>query len=191
MFTNLSQLQSYDERNLVAALQALMIYTILLIFPSHDQNAIPSVDPSILIGIQQVVYYTAGTGVTLQEETDHITPSLIAWIHVSSKRRAIFSLYLLHWAYSVYHRLPSFNCDELGGMPAPAAKFLWQAGSKEEWERLYKRWLFQWDGREYLKREFTYIKSGLNLDRRTQLWLENTDELGVLMLSICMCHLLD
>ncbi|KAG0649493.1 Ergochrome cluster transcriptional regulator [Hyphodiscus hymeniophilus] len=145
IFTNI---QTYDEATLVAALQALIIYTILLIFPSHDQHAVPSIDPSIFIGLQQVVYFTAGTGITLQEETDHVVPSWDAWIHVTSKRRVIFSLYLLHWAYSVHHRLPSFNCDELGFMPAPAAKFLWQASTKSDWERLYKRWLAQWDGCE-------------------------------------------
>lgn len=162
-----------------------MIYTIILIFPSHDQHAIPFVDPSIFIGLQQVVYYTVGTGLILQEETDHTMPSWDAWIHVTSKRRVILSFYLLHWAYSVYHRLPSFNCDELGSMPAPAAKFLWQASTKKEWESLYKRWLVQSDGLEYIQKEFLYVKPGLTLDRRTQMWLEDADELGVLFLSIC------
>jgi hypothetical protein len=179
------QLETYDETDLLAALQALTIYTIMLIFPTKAQSAIPSVDPSVFVGLQQVAYYTAGTGLILQEETDHDVPSWDAWIHVTSKRRVIFTLYMLHWAYSVYHRLSSFNCDELGFMPAPAAKYLWQATTKQQWEELYKRWLVQWDGHEYLQKEFLYVKPGPALDRRTQMWLEDADELGVLFLSIC------
>jgi hypothetical protein len=184
-YTNALKLQSYGEKNLLAALQALMIYTIILIFPSKNQNAIPSVEPSVFVGLQQVVYYTAVTGLILQEETEHTVPSWEAWTHVTSKRRVIFSLYMLHWAYSVYHGLPSFNCEELGFMPAPAAKFLWQASTKQQWEVLYRRWLIQWGGREYMQREFHDIKPGIILDQRTQMWLEDADELGILFLSIC------
>lgn len=188
MFIDTSQLQTYDEANLVAALQALTIYTLILIFLTRDQSAIPSVDPSVFVGLQQVVYYTAGTGMVLQEEADHVVPSWDAWVHVTSKRRVIFTLYMLHWAYSVYHRVPSFNCDELGFMPVPAAKFLWQASTKGQWELLYKRWLAQWDGHEYIQREFLFIKPGIALDQRTQMWLEDADELGVLFLSICKSY---
>ena len=189
--SNISQLQTYNETDLLAALQALTIYTIILIFPTKDQNAIPSVDPSVFIGLQQVVYYTAGTGLMLQEETDHAVPPWDAWVHVTSKRRVIFTLYMLHWAYSVYHHLPSFNCDELGFMPAPAAKYLWQANTKQQWEGLYKRWLVQWDGQEYFQKEFLYVKPGLALDQRTQMWLEDADELGILFLSICKSFIKD
>jgi hypothetical protein len=92
---------------------------------------------------------------------------------------------MLHWAYSVYHGLPSFDCHDLGFMPAPAAKFLWQANTKKQWEAFYKRWLIQWNGREYLQNEFEDVKPGVILARRTQMWLEDADELGILFLSIC------
>lgn len=132
-----------------------------------------------------MVWHTASTGLVLQEETDHGVPSYDAWIHITSKRRAVFSLYMLHWSYSVYHRLQSFNCSELGFMPAPAAKFLWEAKSPEDWEHLYKKWLAQWDGQEFLQHEFTFVKPGVMLDERTQMWLEDADELGILFSAIC------
>ena len=178
------QLQNYDEANLLASLQALTIYTIILFFPSQDQEYLPIVDQSVFAKIQKVVYYIADTGLVIQEETDHLVPTWEAWVHVSSKRRAVFTLYMLHWSYSVYHRLPSFNCDELGFIPAPAAKFLWQASDRHQWESLYKRWLIQWNDCECIQHEFTMVKSGVPLDRRTQMWLEDADELGILLMSI-------
>lgn len=122
----------------------------------------------------------------LQEETEHYLPSWEAWIHVTSKRRAVFALYLLHWSYSVYHRVASFNCEELSYIPAPAPKYLWQATSEEQWEGLYRRWLAQWNGQEFMQHEFMCITPGPFLDERAQLWLEDTDEFGMLFASICM-----
>jgi hypothetical protein len=162
----------------------LVIYTIILIFPSRNQNAIPSLNDSIFRSLQQAVYFTAGTGLVLQTDSDHLIPHWESWVHINSKNRAVVSLYLLHWSYSVYHRLPSFNCRELGFIPAPAAKFLWQASSREQWESLYKRWLMQWEGCEYLQGEFFNIKPGIILDSRAQMWLEDADEFGILHLSI-------
>ncbi len=49
---------------------------------------------------------------------------------------------------------------------------------------LYKRWLNQWEGCEYLQGEFNDVKPGVILDSRTQMWLEDADELGVMFLSI-------
>jgi len=164
-------------------LQALVIYIIVLILPSRHQNAIPALDPSIFANLQQVVYYSASTGLVLHQEAD-VIPAWESWTHITSKNRAVLTLYLLHWSYSVYHHLPSFNCEELGFLPAPTAKFLWQASCKDQWEALYKRWLNKWEGCEYLQGEFNDVKPGVILDPRTQMWLEDADELGILFLSI-------
>jgi hypothetical protein len=166
-------------------------------FPTKNQIAIPTIDPSLFSGILQIVYHTVNTGLVLQEETDHTVPSWEAWVHITSKRRAVFSLYLVHWSYSVYHRLQSFNCSELGFMPAPAPRFLWEARSAEQWEVLYKNWLVQWDGNEFMHHEFSRVKPGVMLDERTHMWLEDADEFGILFSSMrmycvqCDCCLLD
>ncbi|KAE8445698.1 hypothetical protein EG329_012996 [Mollisiaceae sp. DMI_Dod_QoI] len=184
MKTIVANFRTYDETDLLAGLQATTIYIIMLIFPTKNQISIPKIDQVIFSNILDIVYHTASTGLVLQEETDHALPSWEAWVHITSKRRAVFSLYLLHWSYSIYHHLQSFNCSELGFMPAPAAKFLWEARSKEDWEFLYKKWLAQWDGCEYMQHEFGGVKPGVMLDERTLMWLEDTDELGVLFSSI-------
>jgi hypothetical protein len=105
-------------------------------------------------------------------------------VHVTSKRRAVFTLYVLHWSYTVYHHLPSPNCEEIGYIPAPAPKFLWNAGTEEKWESLYKRWLVVWHDGQYMLHEAAYIQPGVMMERRAQMWLEDTDELGLLFMSI-------
>lgn len=69
-------------------------------------------------------------------------------------------------------------------MPAPAAKMLWQVSHKDEWEPLYDRWLMRWESNEYLQQEFWEIEPGVMIDRRTQKWLEEADEFGVLLMSL-------
>ncbi|KAL2073435.1 hypothetical protein VTL71DRAFT_10759 [Oculimacula yallundae] len=176
--------KTYDETESLAALQAITIYAILLVFPSKNQKSIPFLDTAIFSEIQQIVRHTAISGLVLQEENENSIPSWDAWVHVTSKRRAVFTLYLLHWAYSVYHHVPSFNCDELAYIPAPAPKYLWLATSEEQWKDLYVRWLAQWKGRQYMQHEFMFVEPGPFLDERTQLWLEDTDEFGMMFMSI-------
>jgi hypothetical protein len=173
-----------DERHLLSAMQALTLYTVILLFPGMGQNSVSLVDPAIFLSLQKVVSYVAKTGMVLVEERDNERPSWESWIHITAKRRAVFTLYLLHWSYSVYHRLPSFECSQLGFMPAPAPKFLWQTDSKEKWEDLYIRWLAQWGDCPYTMREFAAIQSGATLERRSEIWLEDADELGILFFSI-------
>lgn len=176
--------RTLDERTLLSALQALTLYIVMLMYPGYDQISVSLVDPAIFLCLQKVVAYIGKTGLMLTEERDNQRPSWESWIHVTAKRRAVFSLYLLHWSYSVYHGLESFACNQLGFMPAPAPKFLWQAESKEKWEVLYDRWLEQWDGSPYMMREFAAIQASTSLERRTEMWLEDADELGVLFFSI-------
>jgi hypothetical protein len=173
-----------DERYLLAALQALTMYTIMLVYPAYMQLSVSLVDPSIFLCLQKVVAHVARTGLMLTQERDNVRPSWQAWIHVTAKRRAVFSLYLLHWSYAVYHNLPSFECSQLGFMPAPAPKFLWQCTSQAEWQDMYNLWMAQWKGIPYMMYEFAAVQPGTSLDRRTEIWLEDADELGILFFGI-------
>lgn len=40
------------------------------------------------------------------------------------------------------------------------------------------------DGRTYMMSEFAGIQPGVGLERRTEMWLEDADELGVMFFSI-------
>ncbi|KAL4733633.1 hypothetical protein BDV11DRAFT_213617 [Aspergillus similis] len=179
----LTKLDDLDEPSLLTALQAVVIYLIILLFPSR--NSPPTLPtPSLLHKIQDLGNHAANTGLFLQEEREAMRPSWTAWVHVTSKRRAVLSLYLLRWALSVFHNAPLLNCREVGFMPAPAAKILWQAKSEQEWNSLYIRWLARWDGHGYLQGEFDRIRPGIKMEDRAEKWLEEADEFGMIMMSI-------
>jgi hypothetical protein len=73
-------------------------------------------------------------------------------------------------------------------MPAPAAKYLWQAKNEQEWDFLYEVWLREWGqvGRcGYLQGEFWMVNEGIKVDERTEMWIEEADEFGMMFLGIC------
>jgi hypothetical protein len=81
--------------------------------------------------------------------------------------------------------LPTFPCPELGFMPAPAGKVLWNAKTLGEWESAYDRWLGRWAGMGiYSMQELTDVKPGPELDLRTEIWLEGADEFGVMYMAL-------
>ena len=176
-----------DEKHLLAALQAVVMYTLIILFPAKGQISVALVDPAVFLCIQRFVDYIAKTGLFLEEERICVQPSWESWVHVTAKRRAVLTLYLVHWSYSVYHDLPSFACSQLGFMPAPAPKFLWQAETREKWAGFYHQWLAHWGSEPYMMSEFHGIQPGTALDPRSERWLEDADELGILFFSIGTC----
>ncbi|KAL2840550.1 hypothetical protein BJY01DRAFT_17217 [Aspergillus pseudoustus] len=181
--TLLTKFKDLDEPALLAVLQAVVIYTIILLFPSEGSPpTIP--EANLFRKIQDLVHYASGTGLFLQEEREQMRPAWSTWVHVTSKRRALLALYQLQWAYSVYHDIPSYECRELGFMPAPAAKILWLAQTEQEWNSLYIKWLARWSGEGYLQWEFDRIRPGIKMEDRAEKWLEETDEFGMIMMSI-------
>ncbi|OJJ97799.1 hypothetical protein ASPACDRAFT_45097 [Aspergillus aculeatus ATCC 16872] len=179
----LNKLDDLDETALLAILQAIVIYLIILRFPGESSR--PTLPPPTLLHkIQELANHAANMGLFLQEEREAMRPTWTAWVHVTSKRRAVLSLYLLHWALSVFHNAPPLDCRQVGFMPAPAAKILWQAKSEQEWNSLYIRWLARWDGHGYIQGEFDQIRPGIKMEERAEKWLEEADEFGMIMMSI-------
>lgn len=160
------------------------MYAIMIMFPARTQSAVCLVDPAIFLCFQKVVAFVASTGLVVAEEREGRRPTWECWVHVTAKRRAVLSSYLLHWSYSVYHGLESFACSQLGFMPAPAPKYLWHAACEERWADLYDRWLAAWEDCPYTMRDFAAIQAGTSLDGRAEAWLEETDELGILFFTI-------
>jgi hypothetical protein len=161
----------------------MIISIIILLFPTKNQAAVSEVSVDILTNLQQVVFYVSSKGMILQEEKDHARPTWEAWINITSRRRAVFSLCFLHRTISDYYGLESFDCEVFSHMPAPAPKLLWLARDREEWESHYNHWLVDWEQKEYLHGEVANIKSGVILDSRAEKWLAETDELGILAMS--------
>ncbi|KAH8591457.1 hypothetical protein B0O99DRAFT_269618 [Bisporella sp. PMI_857] len=180
--------QTMDQAGLVASLQALSIYTIILLFPSGDQTSLPLLETDMFRQIRQIIYHTASSGLILPEENLHVRPSFQDWVQMETKRRAILTLYLLHWSYSIYHCLSSFDCRDLGFMPAPAAKYLWQETDHVKWEGIYNKFLAQWNGNDFYQWEFFEIEAGVRMNFRAETWLEDADEFGILFISIANAY---
>lgn len=185
----LGKYRTYDQATLLASLQSIVIYLLLLIFPTPLQTSQSLISPGLFVQIQTMGHYVASTGLTLHEESTNSRPVWAIWSLIEAKRRAMCSLYLVHWAYSIYHSQVRFDCGrDLARMPGPGAKFLWNASNEQSWNALYERWLEQWDeGRDFMFAEFMGIDPEVVMNRRAEIWLEDADELGFLMLSLGKC----
>lgn len=62
---------------------------------------------------------------------------------------------------------------------------LWEARTREEWERAYDRWLGRWSkGGFYKLEELAEVRPGPEIDHRTEMWLEEADEFGMMMMAL-------
>ena len=74
-------------------------------------------------------------------------------------------------------------------MPAVSSKALWHASANDEWEATYNCWLARWTvGGGYLMRELMAVQPGPELDLRTEMWLEEVDEFGMMYMSLGMYY---
>jgi hypothetical protein len=153
-------------------------------FPSKSSETLPCVDQFIFGKIRSIVYNCIGAGLILEAEQEHKSPTWRDWIQIEAKRRSVLGLYIVFWSYCVYHCVPySLSYATIMSIPAPASKTLWQAGNDELWKYEYSRWLSAWDGCGYTQAEFALIKEGIKLDPRSELWLEEADEFGMMYMS--------
>ncbi|RFU77338.1 zn2 cys6 dna-binding [Trichoderma arundinaceum] len=178
---------SYGEMDLLAATQSMLILLIILFFGiGHSPALAHPIDAQLLIEMWNVKHSLASTGLFLEEESNHTLPSWKEWAIVSAKRRTILALHHLEWAWSLRHGYPVLTCFELGPLPAPAAKYLWQMTHEKEWGRLYKDWLKLWADGSYKMVELFRInacKPSDDLDTRSELWLSEADEFGVMLMA--------
>lgn len=173
-----------DGVDLIAQAQALVIYAILCLFPDANSGHSIINEEQIIWDISEFSLRLASSGLALDEEaTGQTPPSWREWTIMSAKRRTILTIYMLTWAWSVQHNYPTFYCHELQLMYAPSPRTLWQAQTKEEWLSLYGEWLLKWKGDGYRIGELLSISPNQILDQRTEDWLEEVDEFGMLLMS--------
>lgn len=181
------QYRTYDEGTLITAFQALVIYAIILLFPTPQKPTTKNLSLQTVVNLQEVGYHVGQTGLVLSAEAAHVRPTWDAWILVNAKRRTMSALYCLEWIYAMLNKLPTFPCKELGFMPAVCSKALWHSRTKDEWEATYNCWLARWTvGGGYLMRELMAVEPGPELDLRTEMWLEEVDEFGMMYMSLGM-----
>jgi hypothetical protein len=104
----------------------------------------------------------------------------------------MMGLYCFEWMNAMLNNTGAFLCTEIDFMPAPTGKVLWNCPTQEKWESAYDRWLERWAGMGlYTIGELTHIRPGANLDLRSEMWLEEADEFGVMYMALGKnyCHL--
>lgn len=206
-----NEYRTYTDLDLLATLQALLLYAIMAFFssasssgelsPGSSARASHLITPATITHLQQVAYRLTTTGTTLLLPSEHpasrTLPTWEDWITVSAKRRTILALYCFHCVFNCMNNLPTFPCDELKLIPAPAGKVLWSARDREGWERAYYAWWTRWSdipvgggGRtggfmmgEMMRRRRRTPGDG-GSDERLQRWLSEVDEFGMMIMVV-------
>ena len=148
------------------------------------------------MNMQHAVHHIAMTLLNARAEKGHIRPQWEEWIEMAAKRRTVLALYCFDCVFATTYDLPVFPCEELRFVPAPASKVLWQAQTREEWESAYNRWLARWGAGPFLMGELMKHSTpdpASDAVSRQQMWLEEMDEFGMMMLfvvkgaKLCSC----
>lgn len=182
---NLAQKTLKTADDLLASAQAFVIYAILCLFPDEGSTRSEINEEQLILDISEYSLHLASSGLALPEETaeNGQFPQWHDWAIMSAKRRTILTIYMLTWAWSVLRNYPSFYCHELQLMFAPSPKTLWQAQNEAEWLPLYRKWDQRWKGDGYRVGELLSISPKGAIDGRTEDWLEEVDEFGMLLMS--------
>ncbi|KAL4874273.1 hypothetical protein BJY04DRAFT_226330 [Aspergillus karnatakaensis] len=169
----------------LAAFQAYFIYCILMYF--SPRSGLTLVTDKTMITLMELAFRTARHGLLSAAELSHTTPTWESWIVASTKRRAIYAMYLFTSVYNADHSLPNFIADELRGVFVPEGKALWEAKDRSSWTREYDCHLREWpDGMLEISELWQSEETGSAKRReRVERWLKSVDEFGMMLFSVC------
>lgn len=144
-------------------------------------------DDSSIIVLQGLAFRTARYGITCKAELSRTQPDWESWIIASSKRRTLFTMYLLTNVYNSHRGLPSFLSDEMRDVFASESKALWVAPDRGSWTKEYNRHLSKWeDGMLKISELWRSLETGSDVRReRIERWVQSTDEFGMMLFSVC------
>lgn len=104
---------------------------------------------------------------------------------VGCKRRTLLSLFCFEWMNAMLNGFASFPCNDVSVLPAPSGKVLWNINDRSKWEVAYDKWLGRWAGLGiYTVGDLTGMPPGLTLDLRSEMWLEEADEFGMMLMTL-------
>ncbi|KAJ9213183.1 hypothetical protein DTO166G4_5176 [Paecilomyces variotii] len=177
--------ESYGQMELLAASQAYLIYVIMAYF--SPAQGIPLVDSSTIVHLQEFSSRLALGGLISAAELMHTRPSWESWIVASAKRRVIFASYLFNNVFNSTNQVPVYLAEELGDLPVPGNKLLWEAKDRVTWEKEYDRHLSLWEDGDL--RTFELWRSpetgSPNRRKRIHQWLRSVDEFGMMLFATC------
>jgi hypothetical protein len=166
-------------------LQSTIIYAIILLFPIPQKPPSKMFDLQILASLKQIGLGLRRGKMILPEELSHQRPSWKSWVLVNCKRRALSVLSCLEWMNAMLNNFTNFPCDEDHHAPSTCSKTLWNIDNEESWKAAYDRFLGRWAGLEiYTVGDLRGTKPGPTLDQRSEMWLGEADELGMLFMTL-------
>lgn len=179
------QRATYDDLGSLSALQAYLIYAMVLFFKvgraagQHFRGAI--------INLQDLACASSRRGLTCLAEQERARPRWEDWIVAEAKRRTLFAMYIFDNVLSAEEGLPTFIGLELQGLLAPGSKDLWAISSRQEWQVAYNAYLADWPQGGLRIDELWPTPADLNQpeiderQRRVDQWLEAVDEYGMMI----------
>ncbi|KAL4787112.1 hypothetical protein BJX76DRAFT_41258 [Aspergillus varians] len=170
----------------LSAFQAYLVYTLLMYFSAPTGRTI--VTSKTMITLMDLASRTAHHGLLSASELHRAKPSWESWIVASTKRRAVFAMYLFSSLYNAENSLPNFVAEELRGVLLPEGKALWDAPVREAWSREYDRYLGEWgDGMLDVSELWRSEETGSSGRReRVQRWVSTVDEFGMMLFGVCV-----
>jgi hypothetical protein len=83
------QIPEGDDIDLLAILQALAIYAVVLLFPKDPSTRTHEDDQGLILPLQDVILRIAASGLALSSELDGEQPTWCNWAYIPAKRRTI------------------------------------------------------------------------------------------------------
>ncbi|KAJ7058274.1 hypothetical protein C8F01DRAFT_1305790, partial [Mycena amicta] len=174
----------YDQHDLLSACQAYLIYSIHLFF-CLDTDSSAMVDTVTTINLQELSSAIAMTG--LQAIPNGSGLSWQAWITAEAKRRTVYTMYMFDNVYSFTKGTASYIATELGQLPLPACKTLWEARTEAAWQAAQHRFVLDWQtlGLPVLEDLWPHQDKAVAARRKEKVdkWVESVDELGMFLFS--------
>ncbi|KAI9740168.1 MAG: hypothetical protein M1834_004746 [Cirrosporium novae-zelandiae] len=144
------------------------------------------VNQTTMAHLQELASRVSTTGLVCAAELSRSRPQWESWIVASTKRRAIYTMYLFNSIFNTVNSVPVYIAEELRGLPAPASKVLWEACTRSIWEREYDHHLSIWEGEELYISELWRSPETGSPERRKRIdrWVQSVDEFGMMMFAV-------
>jgi hypothetical protein len=171
----------YSQADLLAALQASLIYSIIIYL---DSNTTMKYAVQLVLGqLQEMAYHLLVTTASPKACTPGTVPDRESWVITSATHRTVLAIYIFDCVLCFINRVPIFSCDELDFIPAPVCRRLWEAREYETWREEYVNWLKMWKSREVVMNELLNRSAESHAYNRVEKWLSEADEFGMLIFT--------
>ncbi|EED20853.1 conserved hypothetical protein [Talaromyces stipitatus ATCC 10500] len=171
----------YKNVDLLAALQASLIYSIMICL---DSNTTAKYGTQLVLGqLQEMAYRLLAMTEFPRADIFSKVPDRELWAIASAAQRTVLAIYVFDCVVCFLNRIPVYSCDELDFIPAPVCRRLWEAREYETWREEYGNWFKAWKGREVLMGELLIQHTESYASKRVEEWLSEADEFGMLIFT--------